>query len=142
MRKRRLFLYSLTLILTLVPSFFLLEAGTPQIPVRIYRVSLTYQPGSTLANTSSLTGNITLVGSSLIPTTALSSLTTMPPVHSYLRIVSGSLTTYAAVFWQTGNDGLQHAIFDHLPILVTSPNSPASFYYAGFSTSELNLGIH
>ncbi len=138
-------LKALSLLMTLlsVVGYFAYPLVQPyfvQDSARVYRLDMMVSGG--LGSDLRVEANITDVGDATLPFLQVQRMQGMPPTYSYLRIVSDAGTFYATVFFTSSSSGGQTVSLQRLVVPVSNLNSPAHFYYQGFSGVEVSLGSY
>ena len=110
-------------------------------PAKVYRVQLTRSSGG-LGSVITMSGQISQIGMASATILDKSRLESIPPIHSYLVMTSGTETTYAVAFWSTSANGTQYISFDKLLVLVPNPQEPVSFLYSSEGAYDVKLGTY
>lgn len=110
-------------------------------PAKVYQVHIT-RTGGGLGDQVKVFHNITQIG--MVSATILDKgrLESVPPIHSYLIMTSGSDTTYAVVFWQTSANGTQYISFNRLMAIVPNTQDTVSFTFSTEGANDVQLGTY
>ncbi len=110
-------------------------------PARVFRLQMFRSSGG-LGSVVTISDQISQIGIAQATILDKSRLESIPPIHSYLVMTSGTETTYAVAFWSTSANGTQYISFEKLLVLVSNPQEPVSFIYSAEGTNDVKLGTY
>ena len=108
-------------------------------PAKVYRVQI-YRSSGGLGSVITMSAQISQIGTAQATVFDKSRLESIPPIHSYLVMTSGTETTYAVAFWSTSANGTQYISFTKLLVLVSNLQEPVSFVYSSEGANDFKLG--